>query len=57
MVWRKMLFEEFHDGYNSGWPSLISEWNDLSDSWSPFFLEDLHQFSAQVKIWVGRCCL
>ena len=41
----------------SGWPSLISEWNDLSNSGSPFCLEDSYQFSAQEKIWVWRCCL
>ena len=26
--------------------------NDFSNSWSPFCLEDSHQFSAQEKIWV-----
>ena len=42
----------------SGWPpSLISEWNDLSNAGSPFCLEYSHQFSAQEKIWVWRCCL
>ena len=41
----------------SGWPSLMSEWNDLSNNGSPFCLEDSHQFSAQEKIGVWRCCL
>ena len=36
----------------SAWPSLISEWNDLSNPGSPFCLEDSYQFSAQKKIWV-----
>ena len=33
----KKLFEEFQDSY-SAWPSLISEWNDLSNSVSLFAL-------------------
>ena len=39
------------------WQSLISEWNDLRNSGSPFCLEDSHRFYTQEEIWVGRCCL
>ena len=36
------------------WPSLISEWNDLSNSGSPFYLDASHQVSAQEDVWFGR---
>ena len=32
------LLEEFQDGCLSACPSLVSEWNDLSNSGSPFCL-------------------
>ena len=32
MVLKKKLREEFQDGCLNAWPSLISEWNDLSNS-------------------------
>ena len=38
MVLKKKLLEEFQDGCLNAWPSLISEWNDLSNSDSPFYL-------------------
>ena len=37
----KNLFEEFQDSY-SAWSSLISEWNDLSNSGSLFCLDPSH---------------
>ena len=37
----KKLFEEFQDSYTA-WPSLISEWNDLSNSGSLFCLDASH---------------
>ena len=49
----KKLFEEFQDSY-SAWSSLISEWNDLSNSGSLFCLDASHLVSAQEDAWFGR---
>ena len=49
----KKLFEEFQDSY-SAWPSLISEWNDLSNSGSLFCLNASHKVSSQKDVWFGR---
>ena len=52
MVLKKKLFEDFQDGCLVH--VLIPEWNDLSNSWSPFYLDASHQVSAQEDIWFGR---
>ena len=49
----KKLFEEFQDSY-SAWSSLISEWNDLSNSGFLFCLDASHYVSAQEDVWFGR---
>ena len=36
------------------WPSLVSEWNDLSNSGSLFCLDASHQVSAQEGVRFGR---
>ena len=55
---KKKLLEEFQDGCLSACPSLVSEWNDLSNlgspSGSPFCLDASHQVSAQEDVWFGR---
>ena len=52
----KKLFEGFQDSY-SAWPSLISEWNDLSNSGSLFCLDASNKISAQEDVWFRRYCL
>ena len=52
-VLKKELFWEFQDGCSAR-PSLISVWNDLSNSWPLFCLDATHQVSAQENIWFGR---
>ena len=47
------LFEKFQDSY-SAWSSLISEWNDLSNSGSLFCLDASHLVSAQKDVLFGR---
>ena len=48
----KKLFKEFQDSY--AWSSLISEWNDLSNSGSLFSLDASLLVSAQEDVWFGR---
>ena len=52
-----MLFEEFQDGYSMDGHLKYLGGMIKANLGLHFALKTPHQFYAQEKIWVGRCCL